>query len=256
MMFVDTHAHLYLKEFDADRPAVVERALQQGVKYILLPNIDGTTVEGMLALCDAFPRHCLPMMGLHPGSVKENNESELKRTEEWLGKRTFCAVGEIGMDLYWDSTYAAQQEEVLRHQITLAVKYDLPVVLHSRNAIGRIMTIIRSSGHKNLKGVFHCFSGTTEQAVEITAMGFLLGIGGMVTFRNSTLAAVVSEIGLQHIVLETDAPYLAPVPFRGKRNESAHIPLIAGIIASLKGITVEEVASATTENAVKLFHLR
>jgi len=255
MMFVDTHAHLYLKEFDADRPAVVERAFQQGVEQILLPNIDSTTVEGMLALCDAFPRHCFPMMGLHPRSVREDNESELKGTEEWLGKRKFCAVGEIGMDLYWDSTHAAQQEVVLRHQIALAVRYGLPVVVHSRNAIDRIITVIRASGHNNLRGVFHCFSGTPEQAGEITSMGFMLGIGGVVTFKNSALAGVVSKMDLQHIVLETDAPYLAPAPFRAKRNESAHIPLIAGKVASLKGVAVEEVAHITTENAMKLFHL-
>jgi TatD DNase family protein len=255
MILTDTHTHLFLKEFDGDRQMVVESAVQKGVNYLLLPNIDSTTVDGMLELCNTFPEHCFPMIGLHPGSVSENNEDELIRVEEWLKKRRFYAIGEIGMDLYWDSTYAIRQEEVLKHQISLALEYDLPVVLHSRNAIDPIISIIRSYGNKKIRGVFHCFSGTLEQAQEIVGMGFMLGIGGVVTFKNLGLATVVKEIGLQHIVLETDAPYLAPVPFRGKRNESAYITVIADKIADIKAITAEEVAAVTTENAIRLFNL-
>jgi TatD DNase family protein len=255
MIFVDTHTHLYLDEFDEDRQKVIAKALQKGVEYLLLPNIDSSTVDAMLHLCDDNPGHCYPMMGLHPGSVKENYEDEMKVVEEWLSKRRFYGIGEIGMDLYWDTSFAVQQQEVLKRQINLALDYDLPVVLHTRRAIDQVIDLIREYTGKGIKGVFHCFTGTPDQAGMITSMGFFLGIGGVVTFKNSTLTDVVRGIDLSHIILETDAPFLAPVPYRGKRNESGYIPIIAEKIANIKNVAIEEVARITTENALNLFGL-
>ncbi|MCX6234823.1 MAG: TatD family hydrolase [Bacteroidetes bacterium] len=256
MVLIDTHTHLYLKEFDDDRDAVIQDAVGKNVGYMLLPNIDSTSVEGMLSISSRYPDHCFPMIGLHPGSVGNNYHDELQVVEKWLTKRPFFAIGEIGMDLYWDKTYAENQKKVLLHQFDLAIKYNLPVVIHSRNAITEIIEIINLHDNASLRGVFHCFSGSQKQADKIAEMGFFIGIGGVVTFKNSGLTDVVEHIHIKHILLETDAPYLAPVPFRGKRNQSAFLTLIAEKVAEIKQLTYDEVAEITTRNALELFRIK
>ena len=253
MIFTDTHTHLYLNAFDEDREAAIKKAIEQDVKYMLLPNIDSSSVENMLHLEKKFPENCFAMMGLHPTSVKENYKEELKQVEEWFGKRNFIAIGEIGIDLYWDKTFALQQEEAFRFQIDLALEKNLPIVIHSRDSFNEIINVLKDYRHKNLKGVFHCFTGTVEQAFVAIEFGFYLGIGGVVSFKNSGLIETVSKVGLEHMLLETDSPFLAPVPFRGKRNESAYINLIANKLAEIKNINREVVAEITTQNAVNLF---
>jgi len=253
MIFTDTHTHLYLNAFDDDRAEVLQNAIDQNIKYMLLPNIDSGSVSGMLGLCNEFPRNCFPMMGLHPTSVNENYRDELNLVEDWLGKKKFCAVGEIGIDLYWDKTYIKEQEEAFRYQIDLALKYDLPIVIHSRESFDEIFTVLEDYKNTGIQGVFHCFTGTLEQAHKAIDLGFFLGIGGVVTFKNSGLDKVVNEIDLKNIILETDSPFLAPMPFRGKRNESAYINIIARKIAEIKNIEITEVAEATTGNAKNLF---
>jgi len=253
MFFTDTHTHLYLNAFDDDRAETIERALGQEIKFMLLPNIDSSSIDGMLTLCNQFPKNCFPMMGLHPTSVKENFEEELVLVEKWLEKQKFYAIGETDIDLYWDKTYLVEQKTSLIRQIELAKKYQLPIVVHMRDSFDETYSLIKTHSSPELSGVFHCFTGNLEQAQKIIEMNFMLGIGGVVTFKNSGLDEVVKEIDLEHIVLETDSPFLAPVPFRGKRNESAYIKLIAKKIADIKNITVEEVAEITTHNANKLF---
>ncbi|HEY0612617.1 MAG TPA: TatD family hydrolase [Chitinophaga sp.] len=253
MLWIDTHAHLYGKEFRDDRTAMITRALDAGVHKLLLPNIDSSSIEGMLALEDQFPGSCYAMMGLHPCYVDENVEKEMALVREWLAKRPFTAVGEIGLDFYWDKTHAALQHQVFREQLQLAKQYDLPVVIHSRESTRQCIDEVRSLQDGTLTGVFHCFSGTAEEAREVIDLGFYLGIGGVVTFKKSGLDKTVEQIDLQHIILETDAPYLAPVPYRGKRNESAYIPLIGQMVADIKNLKIEEVAAITTSNALKLF---
>jgi TatD DNase family protein len=255
MQFIDTHTHLYLEEFDTDRADSIERAKSFGVEIFLLPNIDSLSIDPLLNLADEFPDNCLPMIGLHPTSVKENFEDELRILENHLGKHKFYAVGEIGIDLYWDKTFLDQQRIAFRHQLKLAKEADLPVAIHMRNSFEHTFSIVREEANGNLRGVFHCFPGNLLQAKQVTDMGFFLGIGGVVTFKNSGLQQVVKEIPLEFIVLETDAPFLAPEPYRGKRNESSYIPLIAEKIASLKDLTLAEVAGVTTANAKRLFNL-
>lgn len=254
MFFIDTHTHLYLDAFDNDRHEAVERAIQKGVKYMLLPNIDSTSIEPMHELCKTFPVNCFPMMGLHPTSVKENWKEELQTVESKLREGNYYAVGEVGLDFYWDMTYRRQQETVLRRHIELAIELGLPLVIHSRKSIDEIVTIIKEMKTPELKGVFHCFSGSPEQAQRIRELDFKLGIGGVVTFKNSKLGATIREIGIRHLVLETDSPFISPVPYRGKRNESAYVPLIAAHIAENFGISINEVAEITTENALRIFH--
>jgi TatD DNase family protein len=222
---------------------------------MLLPNIDSRSVDGMLSLCNAFPENCFPMMGLHPTSVKDNFEEELQLLDEWFEKQKFYAVGETGIDLYWDKTYQKEQEETFIHQINLAKNSKLPIVIHTRNSFDEIFAILEKHNSKELTGVFHCFTGNLPQAEKILEMGFMLGIGGVVTFKNSGLDKVVDELNLKHIVLETDAPYLAPIPYRGKRNESAYILIIADRIAEIKNMTVEKVAEITSANARSLFKI-
>lgn len=253
MNWIDTHAHLYSDNFDNDRSEMVDRAIRQGVETMLLPNIDEDSIGAMLALEAAFPQHCLPMMGLHPVYVKENVEAQLAIVRKWLEARKFWGVGEIGLDFYWDKSLLEQQYHAFRSQIALALEFDLPIAIHSRDATRACIDVVKEFQDGRLTGVFHCFSGTREEAEEIIGLGFYLGIGGVVTFKKSGLDAIVSLIPLEHIVLETDAPYLAPVPYRGKRNESSYIPLIAQTVADVKNLKIEEVAAITTANAQKLF---
>lgn len=252
MTLIDTHTHLYLPEFDHDRSNVVENALAAGVEKMFLPNIDRDTVKPLLALAAQFPLHCYPMAGLHPTSVKENWKEEMAFVEKMLEENSFIAVGEIGIDLYWDKSFEKEQQEVFARQIQLALDHRLPVVIHSRESLPVIFDVLR--GFSRLPGgVFHSFTGTRSQAEKILEMGFGLGIGGIVTFRNSSLKEELKPLGPGAMVLETDAPFLAPVPRRGKRNESKYLIYIARFLAGLFDITPEEIARITTANARKIF---
>jgi TatD DNase family protein len=254
MEFIDTHAHLYLEQFDADREKMIGDAIQSGVGKMFLPNIDSDTIGPMNHLCEKFPENCFPMIGLHPSHVKDNFQEELTRvrTEATTGK--YIAIGEIGIDLYWDKTYLAQQQEAFAAQLQLAKDLHLPVAIHARDSFDEIFEILDQYNDSNLKGVLHCFTGTLAQAQRIIDYGdFYLGIGGVATFKNGGLDQVIPFVELDFLVLETDAPFLAPIPYRGKRNESQYIPIIADKIANLKGIKIEEVAEVTTRNALKLF---
>ncbi len=252
-MFIDTHTHLYSGEFDIDRTAMIKRALEKSVSRFYLPNVDSESIAGMLHLEKEFPNHCFPMMGLHPCSVKETYLQELATVKQWLDQRRFYAIGEIGMDLYWDKTFLEEQKIAFKQQIDWALEFNYTIVIHCRNAFDEIFAILKSYT-KLPKGIFHCFSGSIEQANAILALGnFKLGIGGVVTFKNSGIDKVVDQLDMQHIVLETDAPYLAAVPHRGKRNESAYLFLVAEKIAQIKGLTIPQVASITTQNALQIF---
>ncbi len=255
MQLIDTHTHVYLSQFDHDRAGVIARAGEEGVSHMLMPNIDSHTVGNMLKVARDYPGVCLPMMGLHPASVKETWQTELDIIEKWFEKETFVAVGESGIDLYWDTTYARQQKMALERHIEWAVRFDLPLVLHSRNSLKELFDVLDASRQKILKGVFHCYPGGPEEAKKVIDMGFFLGIGGVVTYKNSLMADVVKAVDLKHVILETDAPYLAPHPHRGKRNESAYIKHVAEKVAEIKGIHPEEVAAITTANATRLFPL-
>ena len=252
-MYIDTHTHLYSEEFNEDRQTIIESALAQSVTRFFLPNVDSSSINGMLALEEQFPLSCFPMMGLHPCSVGESYLNELSIVKSWLDKRRFYAIGEIGMDLFWDKTFVKEQEIAFRQQIDWALEFNYTIVIHCRNAFDEIFAILKSYS-KLPKGIFHCFSGDILQAQQILAFGnFKLGIGGVVTFKNSGLDKVVEQLDLADIVLETDAPYLAPMPYRGKRNESAYIPLIAKKIADLKNCSLQQVAEITSQNALHIF---
>lgn len=252
-MFVDTHTHLYLKEFTADIDEVIKKAIHAGVSTFLLPNIDSSSIDVLNALCNKYPAYCFPMMGLHPCSVKENYLDELTIAYNLLKTKKYIAVGEIGIDLYWDKTFYTQQVDALIKQINWALELGLPIVIHCRNSFDEIYEIL-SSFKKLPKGIFHCFSGNEEQANKIIdTTNFKLGIGGVLTFKNSGLDKAIANIDLKHLVLETDAPYLAPVPYRGKRNEPCYIPLIAEKLAEIKKCTVSQVATITTANAKEVF---
>jgi TatD DNase family protein len=255
MILTDSHAHLYLEHFDPDREQVVENAIQKGVKYMLLPNIDKDSILPMMNLVQDFPANCFPMMGLHPTSVGPDYADQLEAVKSWLKKEKFYAIGEMGIDLYWDKTYFAEQQEAFRFQAALALEYDLPLVIHSRNSFDEIFRLMDEVWQPGLKGVFHCFTGTMEQAEHIINLGFMLGIGSVLTYKNSGLDEVIESVSLEHLLLETDAPFLAPVPYRGKRNESVFIPHIANKIADIKKVSIEDVAKITTKNAITLFHL-
>jgi TatD DNase family protein len=218
-----------------------------------MPNCDSTTIDAMLRVADTWKENCLPMMGLHPVYVKDSYKEELQVVKDWLGSRKFYAIGEIGIDRHWDLSHLEQQKEAFSYQIELALEHDLPIVIHSREATRDCIDIVKAKQKGKLKGIFHCFGGSLEEAKEIISLGFLLGIGGVVTFKKSSLQEVIRDISLQHIVLETDAPYLAPVPYRGKRNESSYIPLIAEKVADLKEVPIQDVAQITTANAEKVF---
>jgi TatD DNase family protein len=253
MQFIDTHAHIYSHQFQNDREAMLARTFDAGVKKILMPNVDSESIEGMLALERDYPNQCFPMMGLHPCSVHQDFEQELKIIENWLSQRKFIAVGEMGIDLYWDKTFFKQQKEAFSIQAGWAKKYHLPLVIHSRESMKEVISLLEGLADENLFGVLHCFTGTLEDAQKLISMNFKLGIGGVVTYKNGGLEPVIREVGLEHLVLETDSPYLAPVPHRGKRNETSYIPIIAQKIADIKGISVEKVAEKTSENAIQLF---
>jgi len=252
--WIDTHAHIYSTEFDLDREDVLSRCLDLGISKIYMPNVDHTSVDAMLEVEHKHPDQCISMMGLHPCSVKKDFEKELYKVEEWLSKRKFAAIGEMGTDLYWDKTLWEEQAEAFTIQIGWAKKYKLPVVIHCRESIDQTIELLAPLADQKLKGVFHCFSGTYEQAKKITEMGFYLGLGGVSTFKNGGMDVVIPDLDLDTIVLETDSPYLAPVPHRGKRNSPAYIPLIAARIAELKRISIEELQSMTTLNAQRLFN--
>lgn len=249
----DSHAHIYLEQFDKDRDDIIERAIQKGITKIMMPNVEGETIDQMLEAEHRYPDTCIPMMGLHPCSVNKDFEKELYLVEEWLNQRSFAAVGEIGTDLYWDRTYWEQQQEALRIQMKWAGDFNLPAVLHCRDSIDETIELVDGLGREKNKGIFHCFGGTLEQAQKIIDMGFVIGIGGVATFKNGRLDGVLKEIPLESIVLETDSPYLAPVPYRGKRNEPAFIELVMNKIANIKEISAEEVARVTTATCITVF---
>ncbi|TGE24997.1 TatD family deoxyribonuclease [Hymenobacter aquaticus] len=253
MQLTDSHAHIYSEQFKPDRDEALHRAYEAGVTTIVMPNIDHTSIDSMLETEARFPQQCFAMMGLHPCSVGADFERELYLVEEWLGKRPFAAVGECGIDLYWDKTTLARQQEALRVQVALAKTHNLPLVLHTRDAFQETADIIEAAQDGSLRGVFHCFSGTKEEADRVLRLGFKLGIGGVATFKNGGADQFLPDIALEHLLLETDCPYLAPVPHRGKRNEPAYLPLIARRVAELLGKAPEEIAEATTRNAQALF---
>ncbi len=254
-MFVDTHTHLYDDRLnEAKQDEMIQRALDAGVESMYMPNCDQHTIPGMMRIAQTFPGKCLPMMGLHPTYVKGTYNEELTIVSEWLEKGKFAAVGEIGLDYYWDKTFVPQQKEAFAQQIDWALEYGLPIVIHSREATQDCIDMVRSKQNGKLRGIFHCFSGNGEEAKQIVDLGFLLGIGGIITYKsNKELQEVVQSAPLAHLVLETDAPYLSPVPYRGKRNESAYIQFIAEKVAELRELSVEELGKATSANAQKLF---
>lgn len=252
-MVIDTHTHLYAEEFNPDRSTLIKKAINNGVTKFYMPNIDSTSIEGMHRLETEFPANCFAMMGLHPCSVNADVEKELSTVESWLKKRSYKAIGEIGIDLYWDKTFLKEQQYAFKKQVNWALEYQYPIVIHCREAFDEIYELLRS--YQTLpKAIFHCFSGTQEQADKIIELGdFKLGIGGVVTFKNSGLDKVVEQVGLEHLVLETDAPYLAPVPFRGKRNEPSYILEVARKVAEIKSLSLAEVGEITSQNAAFIF---
>jgi TatD DNase family protein len=252
LSFIDTHTHIFLEEFDTDRNETIERAIHAGVGKMILPNVDSQTITPMLETCKLSPGNCFSAIGLHPCSVKENYIQELQCIENALNSNKFIAIGEIGIDLYWDKTHINEQKIALYKQIEWALHYNLPVILHCRESIDIVLEIV--SNYKKLRGVFHAFSGSVEQAKKAIDLGFYLGIGGVVTYKNSGLVNVLSHFSPQNIVLETDSPYLTPVPHRGKRNESAYIIHIAEKLAEIFNTEINDVASITTRNAEELFH--
>jgi len=250
---IDTHAHIYLQEFDKDRNQIISNARDVGIEKILMPAIDSATHGRMLKIEENFGE-CISMIGLHPCSVKEDYDTELEIVKNYLEKRPFIAIGEIGLDFYWDVSLRNQQYDAFHKQIEIAVQYNVPIVIHSRNAIKECIEVVQQ--YPEVRGVFHCFSGTGQEALQITAMQFMLGIGGVITFKNAGLDKVIEEVGIAKIILETDAPYLAPVPHRGKRNEPAYTRIIAEKISSLTGKSPEEIEELTTLNAIRLFNLK
>ncbi len=253
MKLLDTHSHIYLPEFDADRSAMLERAATEGIGKILMPAIDSSTHEQMMKLEKERPGVCISMMGLHPCSVKTNYKDELKIARDHLDSRKFIAVGEIGLDFYWDLTHTKEQYNAFHEQIEWALHFDIPIVIHSRNSIDECIQVVTEHQKGKLRGVFHCFSGNDGQAKQIIDLGFYLGIGGVVTFKNSGLDKVMESVNMAHVVLETDAPYLAPVPFRGKRNEPSYLKYVVEKLAEIKKMDKEEIGVITTANAEKLF---
>jgi len=255
MKLIDTHTHIYLPEFDADRDETIKRAVQAGVVILLMPNIDTDSVSAMLSAEQRYPGICYPMIGLHPTSVKEDYLQQLEKLEDLSSNHEFCAIGEIGIDLYWDQSHLNEQIFVFKSQIALALKLDLPVVIHSRNSFPEVFKALEEFKGSELKGVFHAFTGSPEDAGKAVEIGFKLGIGGIVTYKNSGLDKVVSQAGPENIILETDSPYLSPVPYRGKRNESSYLCLINDKIAELTGFSSEKTAEITFANSVQLFDL-
>jgi TatD DNase family protein len=256
MLLIDTHTHLYLDNFTDDRDEVVKRAINQGVSKMLLPAIDRSTFEDMINLSDKYPENCLPMIGLHPTSVKDGFEAELKFVEDELQKGKYIAIGETGIDLYWDSTFSEQQKFAFTKQLRWAKKYKLPIVIHTRDSFNEVYNIVNKEKTDDLNGVFHCFTGTLSEAYKIMDIGFYMGIGGIITFKNSGLAEVCETIPSSSLVLETDSPFLTPVPYRGKRNESSYLNYIASKLADSKRTSASEIIDITTQNANNLFNLK
>jgi len=253
MKLIDTHTHIYLPEFDADRDEAVKRAVQSGVVSLLMPNIDTDSVSAMLSAEERYPGICYPMIGLHPTSVKEDFLSQLDKLEELAENHKFYAIGETGIDLYWSRSHLNEQIIAFKRQITFALKSGLPVVIHSRDSFPEVFKALEEFTGSGLKGVFHAFTGTLQDAEKAVRMGIMLGIGGIVTFKNSGIDKVISQIGVENIILETDSPYLAPVPYRGKRNESSYLCLINDKIAEITGLSNEKTATITYSNSVQLF---
>lgn len=253
MILTDTHTHLYADAFKNDRTQAIRKAIDEGVQRFFLPNIDCHSIQPMLDVVWEFPEHCFPMMGLHPCSVDAHYEAHLFQVQKWFKRRKFFAVGEIGLDYYWSLEYKEQQLIAFKKQVQWAIQYDLPIVIHSRNSTADVIAILKEMSHPRLRGIFHCFSGNAQEAAEVVSLGFYLGIGGVLTYKNSGLDQAIQDVPLEWLVLETDAPYLAPVPYRGKRNESAYITEVAKKLAELKQVSLETVAGITTENSKKIF---
>ncbi|MBW8332655.1 MAG: TatD family hydrolase [Prolixibacteraceae bacterium] len=252
-MLIDTHSHIYSTDFIHDRDEIIQRAYSNDVRKIILPNIDSSSVKNLLDMVDSYPHICFPLMGLHPTSVNHDYQEELQVVEYWLKKRKFYGIGEIGIDLYWETAFLQEQTHAFRFQLNLAREYQLPVVIHVRDSFEQVYNVLLEEKDKNLTGVFHSFSGTLEQAQLVIDLGFKIGVNGIITFKKSGLDEVISKIDPSNLLLETDSPYLTPVPFRGKRNESSYLVHIAQKIADLHQMTVGEIAKITTENARKLF---
>lgn len=253
MILTDTHTHLYSEAFEKDRDEVIKKAMELGVERFFIPSIDSTYTQAMLGLEQAYPNHMFLMMGLHPTHVKENFKKELQHVERLLDERKFYAVGEIGIDLYWDRTFFKAQQEAFRFQIQLAKKHNLPIVIHSRESFDEIFEILEEEKGADLFGIFHCFTGTLEQAKRAISFNMKLGIGGVVTFKNGKIDMFLDQIDLEHIVLETDSPYLAPVPYRGKRNESAYLLNVLKRLSEIYGKDEREIAQITTKNSKTIF---
>lgn len=252
-MLIDTHSHIYSTDFLQDQAEVIQRAYSNDIRKIILPNIDSSSVKNLLDMADMYPHICFPLMGLHPTSVNHDYQEELQVVEYWLKKRKFYGIGEIGIDLFWEKSFLMEQTDAFRHQLELASQYDLPVVIHVRDSFDEVYAVIKEVSDEKLTGVFHSFTGTLEQAKMVTDLGFKIGVNGIVTFKNSGLDEVIKQIDPSNLIIETDSPYLTPVPFRGKRNESSYLVYVAQKIADLHQMTVGEIAKVTTENARKLF---
>jgi TatD DNase family protein len=255
-MFTDSHTHLYLDAFKADRGPMIQRALDAGVQRMLLPNIDSTSMQALFLLAEQFPEHCLPMMGLHPTSVKENYLDELSIVEKALQREDIIAIGETGIDLYWDKSFAKEQEEAFSTQINWAMELDLPLVIHARESFHEIFKVLDKNAGPALRGVFHSFTGGMAELERALSYDFMIGINGIVTFKNSGLAAIVKEIPTDRLLLETDAPFLAPVPYRGRRNESSYLVETASKVAEIHNLSMEDIAMITSRNAEQLFRLK
>jgi len=254
MRLIDTHAHLYLPDFDADRSDLIASAVAKGIDTMLLPNIDKDSIGPLKLVCEQYHESCKPMMGLHPTSVKEDFGAQLQSVKDELAKGMYIAVGEIGIDLYWSRDFEEQQIIAFREQLRLASQYRIPVAIHTREAFPLILDLVEKEKTDDLRGVFHCFTGTSEDAYRIIQLGFYMGIGGVITYKKSNLPQVVSQISADHLLLETDAPFLPPVPFRGKRNESAYLIYIAQKLAEVMQTDMESIAHITTQNAIRLFN--
>ncbi len=252
--WIDTHCHLYAEEFTGERRDMMSRAREAGVSTCYMPNVDKSSIDAMLEMETDFPDQCIAMMGLHPCSVKEDYEDQLEVVRDWLSVRKFAAVGEIGLDFYWDLTHTDAQYDAFRRQLNWSLEHQLPVAIHSRESLRQCINVVSETGGGKVRGIFHCFGGTVDEAREIIDLGMYLGIGGILTFKNSGLAEVIKEVGLDRVVLETDAPYLAPVPFRGKRNEPAYLTYIASFLSDVTGKKLEEISALTTRNAYDIFH--
>lgn len=256
MELFDTHSHLYLEEFDSDRPQALERAALNGVKKIMLPNVDETTWGKLLETCKLQPNICLQAVGIHPCSI----HADFKQQIEWVEKQLLCtpcdAIGEVGIDLYWSKEYHEEQKSAFRTQLKIAKETNLPIIIHNRESFEEVLKIVNEEQNGTLKGVFHCFSGDSIQAKKIIDLGFFLGIGGVVSYKNSKLPSVLEKISAKHLLLETDSPYLPPVPYRGKRNESSYLSLIAQKIAEVMHVSTEEIAKTTSSNACRLFNIQ